>query len=244
MAINESFDWRKADRRLFALVAVLFPLTVLIGFGRTYYLKFAVDSPPVPSLLVHIHGLVMTAWVLFFIAQVWLIRSKRAKVHMSLGIAGVALAAIVIIVGFFTAVASAKYGTASAPPDIPPLAFMIVPIVDIILFALLLGAAIVYRKRPATHKRLMLLTVINFLPPAIARFPFDWVVAAGPLFFFGVPTLAAIAFLIVDRWQTGRFNAPYLVGAAILIASYPVRLALSGTDLWMGFAAWLTTWAA
>ncbi len=115
MAVNESIDWRSADRRLFALVAILFPLIVLIGFARTYYLKFAVDSPAVPSLLVHFHGIVMTAWVLFFVAQVWLIRSKRARVHMNLGTAGVALAVVVFVVGFFTAVAAAKYGTNSAP---------------------------------------------------------------------------------------------------------------------------------
>jgi len=107
MAVNETFDWRRSDRRLFALVAVLFPLTVLFGFARTYYLKFAVDSPAVPSLLVHLHGIVMTLWVLFFVSQVWLIRSKRARVHTNLGLASVALAAIVFVLGFFTAVASA-----------------------------------------------------------------------------------------------------------------------------------------
>ena len=244
MAVNESFDWRRSDRRLFALIAILFPLTVLIGFARTYYLKFAVVSPPVPSLLVHLHGIVMTAWVLLFVGQVWLIRSKRAKVHMSLGVAGVALATVVIIVGFFTAVAAAKYGTNSAPPDIPPLAFLIVPIADIVLFALFFGAAVYYRRQLATHKRLMLLTVINFLPPAVARFPFDWVLAAGPLFFFGVPAIVAIAFLVVDRLQPGRFNIPYTVGAVILLASYPLRIMFSGTEMWLSFAGWLTTWAA
>jgi hypothetical protein len=244
MSVNETFDWRSADRRLFAIVAILFPLIVLIGFARTYYLKFAVDSPPLASLLVHAHGIVMTMWVILFVSQVWLIRSKRARVHMNLGVAGVVLAVIVFVVGFFTAVASAKYGSNSAPPDIPPLSFLIVPIFDMLLFAIFFGAAIYYRRQLATHKRLMLLTAINFLPPAVARFPFDWVLAAGPLFFFGVPAVVAIAFLIIDRWKTGRFNTPYLVGAIVLIASYPLRIALSGTDVWMNFARWLTTWAA
>lgn len=244
MAVNEAYDWRRSDRRLFGLIAILFVAVVLLGFGRTYYLKFAFESRPVSSMLIHLHGMVMAAWVLLFAGQVWLIRSKRHRLHMTLGLSAVALAAVVMVTGFFTAVAAAKYGTASAPPDIPPLAFMIVPVVDVVLFGLFFGAAFVYRKQPATHKRLMLLTVINFLPPALARFPFDWVLSAGPLFFFGVPAAAAIAFIAYDRIQTGRVNKPFLIGAVILIVSYPLRLAISGTPLWMNFAGWLTTWAA
>jgi hypothetical protein len=182
--------------------------------------------------------------VLLFAAQVWLIRTKRARTHMTLGLAGIVLAVVVIVVGFFTGVAAGKNGSPSSPPDIPPLAFMIVPLTDLLLFAGLFGAAYYYRKQPATHKRLMLLTVLNFLPPAVARIPFDWVLAVGPLFFFGVPAVIAIVFLIIDRWQTGKVNIPYLVGAVILIASYPLRIILSGTETWLTFAAWLTAWAA
>ena len=244
MAVNQAFDWRRSDRRLFALVAVLFPLVVLIGFGPTYYLKFAIESRPVASLLVHVHGAVMTAWVLLFVTQVWLIRAKQARLHMKMGIAATAIATAVVITGFFTGVAAAKFGTQSAPPGIPPLSFMIVPLVDVVLFALFFGAALYYRKQPATHKRLMLLTVFNFLPPALARFPFEWVVAAGPLFFFGVPTLAALVFLLFDWRQTGKVNMPYLIGSLVLIASYPLRIIISSTDAWMSFAGWLTMWAA
>lgn len=244
MAMNEPFDWRRSDRRLFAAVALIFPIIMLIGFARTYYLKFAFGTPPVPSLLVHAHGLLMTTWIAYFIAQVWLIRSKRARVHMRFGMIGVGLGIVMVIVGFLTGVASAKYGSPSTPPDIPPLAFLAVPIFDIALFALFFGGAIIYRKRPANHKRLMLLTVLNFLPPGLGRFPFASLQALGPLFFFGVPTVLAIGLLAYDTWRNRKLNVVFLVGAIILIASYPVRLILSGTDAWIGFATWLTTWAA
>ncbi len=242
MATNETFDWRQSDRRLFAAIALLFPIIVLIGFARTYYLKAAFGTPPVPSLLVHLHGLVMTAWVFYFVAQVWLIRSKRARVHMSAGMIGIALAIVVIVVGFFTA-AAAAFGSASAPPDIPPLSFMIVPMTDLLMFAGLFGAAIYYRKRPAHHKRLMLLTVINFLPPAIARIPITSLQSFGPLFFFGVPTVLIIGLLIYDTWRNRKLDRVFLVGSILLILSYPIRLMLMGTSAWMSFAAWITTWA-
>ena len=242
--MNEPFDWRRSDRRIFLAAAILFPIIVLIGFGPTYYLRFAFDRPPVPSMLVHFHGLLMTTWVAFFITQVWLIRSKRAKVHMSLGMLGVALATLLIVVGFFTAAASAKYGSPSTPPGIPPLGFFAVPLFDLLLFAGLFGAAIFYRKRPANHKRLMLLTVLNFLPPAVARIPVEIFQTAGPLFFFGVPTVLAIGLLVYDTWRNRKLNVVFLVGALALIVSYPLRIILSVTDAWMSFAAWVTSWAA
>lgn len=244
MAMNEPFDWRRSDRRLFAAVAVLFPIIVLIGFARTYYLKFAFGTPPLPSLLVQAHGLLMTLWIGFFMAQVWLIRSKNVRVHMKMGMLGIVLAIPMVFVGFFTAVAAAKYGSASTPPDIPPLAFLVVPFFDILLFAGLFGAAIYYRTRPANHKRLMLLCVLNFLPPAVGRFPIASLQSLGPLFFFGVPTVLAIGLLVYDTWRNRKLNVVFLVGALTMIASYPLRIMLSGTDAWVSFATWLTTWAA
>ncbi len=242
MAMNDPYDWRASDRRLFAAISILFPTVILIGFARTYYLKFAFGNPLLPSLLVHIHGLLMTTWIAFFITQVWLIRSKRPRVHMNLGLLGIALAIAIFFVGFFTAVSAAKYGSASTPPDIPPLAFLAVPIFDVFVFAGLFGAAIYYRKRLADHKRLMLLTTLNFLPPGLGRFPFASLQVLGPLFFFGVPTLLAIGILIYDTWRNRKLNVVFLAGALFMIASYPVRIVLSGTDAWTRFATWLTTW--
>jgi hypothetical protein len=244
MATNEQFDWRQSDRRVYALAAVLFAVTIFVGFARTYYLKFAFNAPPVPGLLVHVHGLLMTIWVGYFVSQVYLIRSKNAKLHMKAGVIGVVLAVAILIVGFFTAVASAKFGSTSTPPDIAPLSFMVVPMFDLLLFAIFFGGAIYLRKRPANHKRLMLLTVLNFLPPALARIPLSAIQSSGPLFFFGFPTVLAIGFVTYDTWRNRKLNKLFLGGAILLIISYPVRLILSGTDAWVGFASWLTTWAA
>lgn len=244
MQKDASFDWRRSDRRTFAIIALLFPAIILVGFARTYYLRFAVATPPLPSMLVHVHGVLMSAWVAFFIAQVWLIRSKNVRTHMKLGMFGVLLGAAVAVVGFFTAVASAKFGSASFPQGFTPLVFVVVPLADIALFVLFFGAAIFYRKRPAIHKRLMLLTVLNFLPPALARFPSDSLASLGPLLFLGIPTILALAFLVYDSWTNRKVNFHYLAGAIILIASYPLRFILAGTDVWLSFASWLTTWAA
>jgi len=57
MAVNPIHDPRRATRRFFIFVAVLFPLLVLIGFARTYYLRAFLDGPPVPAARRHGCGL-------------------------------------------------------------------------------------------------------------------------------------------------------------------------------------------
>jgi hypothetical protein len=246
MALNDTLNRRALDRRLFAVAALLFPLLIIAGFARTYYFKGFFDVPPIPSTLVHLHGIFMTAWVLLFVSQIWLISASRVRLHQRLGFAAIGLAIGIIVVGFFTAVSAAKSGgtVTAAPPGIPRLAFLLIPLTDLLMFAILFGAAIYLRKRSADHKRLMLLTAINFLPPAIARIPAPSLQALGPLWFFGLPAVLALIALGFDSWRNGKLNKVFLAGTLLLIVSFVARLALMGTGAWMAFAEWLTTWAA
>jgi hypothetical protein len=234
---------RAFDRRLYMSAALLFSVVVLIGFARTYYLKIVFDPTPLPSLLVHLHGLLMSAWVVMFMIQVRLIAAREVRIHQRLGWGVIGLAVLIIVVGFGTAVRAAKYGLRSSPPGIPPQAFLIVPLFDLLMFALLLGGAIYYRKRSAEHKRMMLLTAINFLPPAIARIPIAPLQALGPLWFFGLPTVLALYCVGLDARRHRALNRVFLAGTIALIASYFVRLALMGTAAWTATARWLTSFA-
>ena len=240
MAVNLHVDRHRSTRLFFLAVAILFPLIVLAGFGRTYYLRGVFNGPPVPSILVHIHALVMSAWIVLFAAQTWLISSRRIKTHQKLGIAAIGLGVLIIVVGFLTAVASAKYGSASTPPGVDPLFFLVVPVFDLIVFTILFAGAVYYRKQPANHKRLILLTILNFLPPAVARIPIASLQSLGPLWFFGFPDLLALIFVIVDTWRNKKLNKVFLAGTLVMIVSHPLRLMIGGTDAWMSFAAWLT----
>jgi len=229
------------DRRLFMAAAIAFPLVVLAGFGRTYYFKGYFDVPPLASALVHIHGLLMTTWVGLFMAQVWFISSKRVRVHQRLGYGGIGLAILIVAAGYVTALRAAKYGAASTPPGVSPMAFLIVPLFDLLMFAILFGAAVYYRKKPAAHKSLMLLTAVNFLPPAVARIPIAALQALGPLWFFGFPTVVALVCLGLESWRYRRLNRVFLVGTLLLIASYILRLMIMGTSTWMEIAMSLTS---
>ena len=83
------------DRRLFAGVAVGLALLVLVGFAQTYYLKVLFRTPPLRALL-HVHGIVMTAWIVLFAVQVRLVAAHRTDLHRRLGVVGAVVSGMVI----------------------------------------------------------------------------------------------------------------------------------------------------
>lgn len=239
--VGQSANRHAFDRRFFAAAAILFPIIILVGFAPSYYLRAAFTAKPLPSLLVHLHGLLMSAWVGLFVTQVYFISSRRVRVHQRLGRWAIGLAAAIVVIGLVTALRAAKYGSPSMPPNVVPLQFVAVPLFDLVMFVLLFGAAIVYRRRPSAHKALMLLTAINFVPPALARINIPSLQSLGPLWFFGFPAAVALLCLGLETWHYRRFNYVFLAGTLALIASYVVRLALMPTDVWVSFATWMTS---
>jgi hypothetical protein len=238
MAINSNIIKRPSDRGLFLTAAVLFPLLVLIGYFKTYYFSaFFPDAPKLANWLVHAHGITMSAWVIYFIVQFALIRTKNVRLHMSMGMAGIALAAIVVVVGMATAY-DAQLVRGAAPPGVNPHGFFLLPVSDMTLFVLFFAGAIYYRKRPAEHKALMLLTAINFLPAALFRIPVASPESQG-LFAFGVPAAMAVACL---AWQTvkhGKLNKVFAAGVSVLVAMVPLRFIIAESGAWLRLVAWL-----
>jgi hypothetical protein len=230
---------RLADRKLFLTAAIGFPLVVLAGYFRSYYFSAFFDVPAVANSLVHAHGLVMSAWVVYFVAQVALIRSKNVKLHMTMGMVGVVLALIVIVVGMATAY-DAQIVRAAAPPGANPHAFFLLPVSDMTIFAVLFAGAIYYRKRPTEHKSLMLLTAINFMPAALFRIP---VVPPEYAYFwaFGVPAVVAVAALAWHTWKHGKLNRIFALGVSLLIIAVPLRPIISESRAWLGFVGWLVS---
>jgi hypothetical protein len=60
------------------------------------------------------------------------------------------------------------------------------------------------------------------------------------VWFFGVPDILAIIFVIADTWRNKKLNKVFLAGAIFLVVSHWLRLAVSSTPAWMSFATWLT----
>lgn len=232
---------RDVDRYLYRTLAGMFGLLVFAGFARTYYLKPLFATPPLPSLVVHLHGVVMTAWVVLFSVQVGLVSARRVRVHQRLGYAGIALALLVIVMGVWTALGAARHGSTSTPAGFSQPTFSIVPLADILLFTLFFGGAVYFRRTPRRHKALMFLTVVNFLPPALGRLPIPLVQAHPVLFGLGVPAGLAFAGLAVDTWRHKRMDRLLLSAVLFFVASFPGRLALMATPTWARASSWLAT---
>lgn len=236
MAATPRVPARINDRRLYILAAILTPLIVFAGFARTYYLKPFFNVPDLAGRIVHLHGIVMTAWVVLFVTQVSLVATRRTRIHMRLGILGAVLAALVVVVGVLTAL----YAAARAIPTItdpPPLSFLIIPLGDMLIFSILIGLALYFRRKLDVHKRLMLLAGINLLTPAIARIPLNFIINGGPLVFFGLTDLCLLACVAFDTIKHRRLHPVFLWGSIFIIAMQPLRLLLAGTDAWINFAA-------
>ncbi len=234
MAMNPRIQTTGKDRRLYVWFAVLMPIIVLAGFARSYYLKGLFGFPALPSLLVHLHGLVMTSWVVLFVAQVTLVATGRTKTHQRLGVFGALLAVLIVIVGVLTAINGAARG---ATPGPPALQFLAVPLFDMLVFAILVGTALyVRRRRLDIHKRLMLVAAVNLLAPAIARIPLHFIETGGPLAFFGLTDLCLLACVGFDTIKNRRLHPAFLWGTLFIIASQPLRLMLAGTDVWLRVA--------
>ena len=239
---RSSFAIGAFDRVFYSGMAIAMAITVFIGFAPTYYLRVVFGAPPTVtgaatlSPLAQLHGVLFTGWVLLFVVQTALIASHRTRVHQRLGIAGGVLAAAMVIVGVSTAIAAASRG--AAPPGVDPLAFLSIPLFDMLLFATFVGAALWHRRQRETHKRLMLLAYISIIAAAVARFP--GLLPYGPLMFFGLAFIFLVIAVIYDVVSRRRLHPTYIWGGALLVASVPVRLAMSGTETWRALAAFLT----
>ena len=230
---------RRRERFFYIGMSIAVLITVFAGFAPTYYLRPYFNTAPLMPLL-HLHGLVFTSWLVLFITQTMLVAAHRTDIHRRLGIAGGVIAVLMILIGVTTAVIRAKQG-ATPVPEVSPLSFLVIPLGDMFVFAILIGLGFYFRRRPDVHKRLMLLATIAILGAAIARLPFA-IMKAGPPAFFGLTDVFVLTCVFYDLITLKRVHRATALAGLLIVASQPLRLMLGGTNAWLSFAAWLTHW--
>jgi hypothetical protein len=236
-AVAAASRTRRSERPLFLAAALAVAIVVFVGFARTFYLKGLFGSPALSGLLL-LHGVVMTLWIGLFIAQIGLVAAGRAGLHRRVGVAGAGLALLIVVVNVLAAIEAGRRGF-TPTPQVTPIMFMAVPLFDVLVFAVLVGAALWQRRQSANHKRLMLLATLGILTPAVARLPIDALRQVGLPAFFGVTVFCVLAVVVFDTVRNWRLHPAFGWGAGLLIASIPLRIALSKTEAWGAFARWL-----
>ena len=225
------------ERVFYSGMAIAILMVIFVGFSRTFYLRPYFHSERLIPLLI-LHRMIFSSWLALFVTQTTLVATKRTRIHMKLGIAGGVIAALMIIIGSFTAIVRAK--GPSPLPDVNPLSFLTIPLGDMLVFGILVSAAFYFRRKLDTHKRLMLLSSIALLPAGVARWPIGFIETGGPLVFYGLADLFIVPCLVFDIVTRGRPHRATLLAGSLVVISQPLRLMIGSTHAWLVFATWLT----
>src|SRR3954470_5363785 len=210
----------------FALVAV-----VVLGFFRTYYSRvLAFDPPPLPTV-IQIHAVVFTVWLGLFLTQVGVGGRDRGGLPRKLGIFSAIFAILVFTVGLLATFQTAISNHVSPSGLLPP-QFSIIGFTSIGMFAVFIALGVAYRKRPALHRRFMVLGMIASISPATARLM--KLFHANDLRDVLIPLCAGlfVAACMVHDWRKHRVVHPvYVVGGLVIMVSWPLRL-MVGHSAW------------
>ena len=256
MVAASAIPARRDGGSFYVWVAAFCALLAFGSFAPTYWLQLPAGTFVGPPIL-HIHGILFSAWTLLFLLQTVLAASGRIVNHRAWGLAAVSLATAMVAVGLAAAIGTVAIAQAAGFGE-QGRAFLIVQVSALGLFAGFFLAAIIsiVRRRPETHKRFMVLATFALIAPVLARIFFLIATHGGgpglrPGLGHPLPVAAAllpaIAVLLlvgavaVYEWRTrGRPHPVWLIGGAIMAAVYVGRVPLSATPGWQALAEALT----
>jgi hypothetical protein len=248
----------RQERQFFAGLTIAMALVTFVGFAPSYYFR-SHTAPPLP-LVVHIHGIVFTGWILIQVAQALLVVMNRVDLHRRFGYVAASFSVLVLATGVAVVTSTWRMAFAAmskvAPYTFPHASFLDLATMPgpeiarshpdavfatayfgLIAFAILLGAAIMLRRNPGAHKRLVLMATAELLLAPIGRF-------AGGLGMGGNMLLAdlfiaTIALRDVSVDREFRMHPATLWGGALILVSQPLRLLLTQTALSHAVMHWI-----
>lgn len=218
----------EAVSRSFYLTEVaLMSAMVLVGFWP-FFSKMPAGPRPWPPV-IYVHAAVYLGWIGILWYQVVMAYRRRLRDHVRMGRFAIGYMVAIVAMGLVVSIAApVGHVRAGDWPLDQAAGFLILPLGDMVLIPGLFAAAIAYRREPAVHKRLMVLTAIAFVFPAAAR-------AGGlspwsALAIWFLPLALAVAH---DLATLRRIHPVYLVGTAILLLAFG-RMFLMEWEPWLG----------
>jgi hypothetical protein len=226
------------DHAFSIAVTGCFIALVFWTFARSYYLREFFNTASLAPL-VQVHGAVMTGWVVLLAAQSGLAGVGQIRWHRNLGWMGAVWALLVIVLGSATTLAASArevhQHTRFAQIQVTVTGL---ELVQMILFAGLVVAAITLRRRPDYHKRLMLLTIACFLPSALARLPVDFIDNRLILWLVDALVLTCVG---IDWWRKHRLHPAFGWGAVLVLGMLHVAFYVTQTEGWLSLGTWMVS---
>jgi hypothetical protein len=218
------------ERRFYFFMALVTALVVAYGFHFTVGANLFHPAIPRPTILWE-HGGTFVSWLGLFIVQTGLVSTRNVAWHKRLGLFGIALGAIVLIVGVSTTIAMIRFH--AAHPDLPgaPPSFAIIPFNDMIVFAGVFGAGIAARRKDReAHRRLMLMATCVLTAAGWGRFP--TYIVPDNWFYAGVDVLI-LAAMARDYIVMRRVHPVYLYTLPAIVAAQ-----LAAMTIFLTHPAW------
>lgn len=208
---------------------------LLVAFSPTFFLRGFFDVLPIPTYL-YVHGTLLTAWFVLVFVQTCLVAAHRTDVHRRLGILGAIIAILVVVHASVVNIRAVP----RLPADEPTVVASVViwNFLALILFSMMVAAAVYFRGRPETHKRLMLLACFSLIGPVVGRLG---------MHLFGLPPGVAVEFerpavmllLVVllthDLTSTGSVHPATRWGSLVLIVILVLSWTMARTSVGLAF---------
>jgi hypothetical protein len=222
----------RADHIFFPSMALLILAVVVYRFAQSYFLPGMVFAK-LPNALVHIHGALFVSWIFLLLIQNMLVAVRKVKWHMTLGILGVILPPLMVIFGVLTVFDSIRRNGTPIPPQL----LIVGDFSELILFVGLIAWAMLVRRSPAAHKRLMILGTMAILGPAVNRWPFpDAIRLPGTIaVILGLPLLV----IAYDLWSTRRVHRTTAIGSALIFVFALSVVLVTNLPIWQPFIDWI-----
>jgi len=235
-------------RGFYVAVSLLMTVYAVAGFWPSYLaplLGRTLETLPI----IHFHGAVFASWLLLLLVQVAFAATGRVDLHRRFGRFGIVWGSVLLCVGIATAVV--RFADRVDAGDLAEAqAWVVWPLLDMVIFAAVFGAAVVVRHQPWLHKRLMIVAATNLLVAPVGRWLELGATPEGAIFagdsavdhlvFIGVwtsPILLAIAY----DWRCRQALHPIYLGGVLLLAASSFRDHVVPTAPWQTFTQWLAT---
>jgi hypothetical protein len=234
--VIEKSSGRTNEHLFFGSMSAAIALVVFIGFARTYYLAGLFAAKPLAAPIVHIHAVVFTGWIALLLAQTWLVGTGHTSIHRRLGLLGLGLAPLMVVLGVLVANEMLNR-TAAVPTMDSPLIFA-VALSEISGFAVPVFFAFRFRRRPALHKRLIVIGTIATTTAGFGRWPIAFLLHKPLPAMLAAFTLLALLFAF-DLLSTRRFHRATVLGSAWVVFIELSGFAVGHTSTWHALAAYL-----
>ena len=168
--VAQSSGLRRFLERYFYFVMSVIVATVVVG-GFSLTIGDRLFHPKVsPPALLWVHGGVFFGWMGLFVLQSGLVRTRNTKVHKLLGWYFAAFAAVLPVLGIVITRVMSRWEIITLHQDpVERAAFLPIPFQDMLGFTVIFGLAVLLRKRPEYHRRLMLIAACVLTAAAWGR---------------------------------------------------------------------------